>query len=81
MASYNILLYVCIFLVFVEGVVYFGNGSSCPFTDLAKKYGDEKGYVGDMFVPEIIARYTFQVFTSIFSISLFIFLLRVFLNI
>jgi len=60
----NVMLAVSVGLVGLEGVMFFGNGRKCPLTDLAKKYGDPKGYVGDIFLPEWLARRTFSVFTS-----------------
>jgi hypothetical protein len=57
--TYNIWLYFSLALLLIESVVYFGNGQKCPFTDLAKKCGDQKGYVGDVFLPRKVADNTF----------------------
>ena len=46
-------------LVTIEGVVFFGNGMKCPLTGLAQRYGAEKGYVFDTFLPERPAKHTF----------------------
>ena len=71
-ATRNYLLLFCIILVALEGIVFFVNGRECPFTSLAKKYGDEKGYVGDMFVSRRIAESTFKVFGVVFFLSVII---------
>lgn len=61
-----------------EGLVFWGNGMKCPLTALAKQYGDPKGYVGDIFLPEKIAKNTFRIFGTILVIGLLILLLDVF---
>jgi hypothetical protein len=66
----NIKLAVAVGLVALEGVVFFGNGRKCPLTRLAQRYGDPKGYVGDLFCPEWLSRRTFSIFTTIFCIAL-----------
>jgi hypothetical protein len=63
-------LAVAIGLVLLEGAVFFGNGMRCPLTELAQRYGDPKGYVGDTLFPEACTRYTFRVFGSLFAIGL-----------
>jgi hypothetical protein len=72
----NVLLAVSIGLVGLEGAVFFGNGRKCPLTALAKQYGDPKGYVGDVFLPEWLAQRTFSVFTSMFVVGLLLVVLR-----
>jgi len=66
----NVLLVVAIGLVGAEATVFMGNGRKCPLTALARQYGDPKGYVGDLFCPERLARRTFLIFTSLFVIGL-----------
>jgi hypothetical protein len=61
---------ICMVLVFAEAVVFLGNGRKCPLTALAQKYGAEKGYVFDTFIPESLTRYTFPFFTTVLMISL-----------
>lgn len=74
--SYSFWLYISLALLTIEGIVYFGNGRVCPFTDLAKKYGDPKGYVGDVFMPKNIADNTFKIFGTILAIGLVILILN-----
>jgi hypothetical protein len=57
-------------------VVYFGNGRVCPFTDLAKKYGDPRGYVGDIFIPKSIADKTFYIFGALFLLGILLVMLN-----
>ncbi len=72
----NVLLAVSIGLVALEGVVFFGNGRKCPLTVLAQRYGDPKGYVGDIFLPGWLARRTFMIFTSLSVVGLLLVALR-----
>jgi hypothetical protein len=72
----NVLLAASIGIVGVEAAVFLGNGRTCPLTVLAKKYGDPRGYVGDIFLPEWLAERTFSIFTSLFVIGLLIVVLR-----
>ena len=72
----NVLLAVSIGLVSLEAAVFLGNGRKCPLTALAKQYGDPKGYVGDIFLPEWLARRTFAIFTSLFVLGLLLVALR-----
>lgn len=68
--TYNDFLYISLGLIAIEGVVLFINGMECPLTNLAKKHGDPKGYVGDSFLPEeFTQKYTFKVFGFLFAIG------------
>ncbi len=49
----------------------------CPLTALAQHYANPKGYVGDVFLPEWLARRTFLIFTSLSVIGLLLVLVRV----
>ena len=66
----NAQLAVSIGLVSLEGAVFFGNNRKCPLTALAKRYGDPRGYVGDLYCPEWLSRRTFSIFTSLFVLGL-----------
>ena len=54
----------------VEGLVLLLNSGKCPFTGLARKYGDPNGTVTDLFLPEWCARHTFRVSSVIVVIEL-----------
>jgi len=75
--TYNLWLYISLLLLLGESAVYLANGKTCPFTNLAKKYGDDKGYVGDIFMPKKIADNTFYVFGALFLLGIVILLLNV----
>lgn len=66
----GVYLNISLTLVLIEGVVFLANGMKCPLTGLAKKYGAEKGYAFDTFLPEKITKYTFRFFTTILVIAI-----------
>ena len=57
---YGPLLIVALVCIGIEVIVFVASRMKCPLTDLAKKYGAEKGYVFDTFLPESITKYTFR---------------------
>lgn len=63
-------------LLVVESVVYLGNGMRCPLTALAVRYGAEKGYVFDTFLPERATQYTFNFFGTVMVVGLGLLMLR-----
>lgn len=69
-------LWIVILLLGVESVVYVGNGMRCPLTGLAVRYGAEKGYVFDTFLPERATRYTFNFFGTVMAVGITLLLLR-----
>jgi hypothetical protein len=70
------LLWVVLALLVGEAVVFFGNGMKCPLTALAVKYGAEKGYAFDTFLPERVTKYTFRFFGTIMVIGLLLLVMR-----
>lgn len=74
--TYNSWLYVSLSLLVIETIVYFGNGKVCPFTNLAQKYGDKKGYVGDIFMPKSIADKTFNIFGTLFLVGILLLMIN-----
>jgi hypothetical protein len=70
------MLLVALILIGLEVIVFVTSGMKCPLTDLAKKYGAEKGYVFDMFLPEALAKYTFRFFGVLLIIGLILLTLR-----
>ncbi len=75
--TYSDWFYTALGLLVIESLVFALSGMKCPLTSLAKKYGDSKGYVGDLFIPERFAKYTFRVFGTIFLVSIVLLLLNV----
>jgi hypothetical protein len=69
-------LTVTLVLTAIEAVVFVGNGFRCPLTDVARRYGAEKGWAFDTFLPERWTRYTFRVFGGLLVIGLAALLLR-----
>lgn len=76
--TYDTWLYLSLTLLAIEGIVYFGNGQKCPFTDLAQKYGDKKGYVGDIFMPKKVADNTFKFFGTLLAVAIIILIINYF---
>ena len=63
-------------LIGLEVIVFVASGTKCPLTDLAKKYGAEKVYVFDTFLPEALAKYMFRFFGSLLIIGLIVLIFR-----
>ena len=70
------LLLVALLFIGIEVIVFVASGMKCPLTDLAKKYGAEKGYVFDTFLPESLTKYTFRFFGLLLVIGLILLALR-----
>jgi hypothetical protein len=70
------MLIVALVCIGIEVIVFVASGMKCPLTDLAKKYGAEKGYVFDTFLPESITKYTFRFFGLLLVIRLILLALR-----
>ncbi len=75
--TYSGWFYVALSLLIAESLVFALSGMKCPLTSLAKRYGGDKGYVGDLFIPERFSKYTFRVFGTIFLVSIALLLLNV----
>jgi hypothetical protein len=69
-------LWTALALLAVESAVFLGNGRRCPLTALAVRYGAEKGYAFDTFLPERATRYTFRVFGTLMVLGLVLLALR-----
>ena len=63
-------------LLAIETIVFVGNGFKCPLTAMAVRYGAEKGYAFDTFLPERVTRYTFRVFGTLMVLGLALLALR-----
>jgi hypothetical protein len=72
------LLLVALILISIEVIVFVASGMKCPLTDLAKKYGAEKGYAFDTFLPEALTKYTFRFFGVLLVLGLILLALRMF---
>ena len=69
-------LWAALALLGIEVVVFVGSGMKCPLTAVAVRYGAEKGYAFDTFLPERATRYTFRFFGSVMLIGLILLALR-----
>ena len=69
-------LWVAMALLGIEVVVFASSGMKCPLTALAVRYGAEKGYAFDTFLPERATRHTFTFFGSLMLIGLVLLALR-----
>lgn len=68
--TYDRYLVIALSAVFIEGVALLLNHFQCPLTSLAKKYGDEKGSVADIFLPAWCARNIFLISAVLFVVEL-----------
>jgi hypothetical protein len=74
----NMLVWVCVGLVFAEAVILFIFKWKCPFTILGYKYTDNPKTGFDIFLPVWLAKNNKMIFTTIFAVGLVLVLLRVF---
>ena len=75
-AYVGVWLWVSLGLLFIETVVFVGNGLRCPLTALAVRYGATTGHAFDTFLPERATRYTFRFFGSLMVVGLFMLMVR-----
>ncbi len=68
--TYNWILVVALGAIVLEGIILILNRWQCPLTNLAKKYGDEKGTITDIFLPAWLAPYTFIIFGAFFAVGI-----------
>ncbi|HEY82889.1 MAG TPA: hypothetical protein G4O01_06325 [Dehalococcoidia bacterium] len=68
--NYHWTVFLAIGVVLAEGLVLIFNHWECPLTNLARKYGDEKGSVTDMFYPKWFVPHVFRFSTALFVIGL-----------
>ena len=69
-------LWIALGLLAIESAVFVGNGFRCPLTAMAVRYGAEKGYAFDTFLPERATKYTFRVFGTLKVLGLVLLALR-----
>ena len=73
----NVYTWVCMGLVVIEALVLVVFRMHCPLTLMARKYSDSNRHNFDIYLPEVIAKYNKQIFTSIFLVGTFLVLFRV----
>ncbi|MBK7872888.1 MAG: hypothetical protein IPJ74_20565 [Saprospiraceae bacterium] len=73
----NILTWIAVGLVLAEGIVLLVFKMFCPLTLLARRYSDSEKDNFDIYLPNWLAKYNKQIFTTIFVIGLLLVLYRV----
>jgi hypothetical protein len=69
-------VWICIGLVVLEGLVLLVFKKMCPITVVARKYSDSTRDNFDIFLPNWLARYNKEIYTTIFFVSILILLYR-----
>jgi hypothetical protein len=72
----NNLTWICIAIIILEGIVLAIFKMQCPLTVLARKYSHSTKHNFDIYLPNWLARYNKQIFTSIFLVGLISVILR-----
>ena len=72
----DIRVWICIGLVFIEGLVLAMNKLRCPLTNIAERYTDDRRPNFDIYLPLWLAKYNKTIYTAIFGAALVIFLYR-----
>lgn len=73
----NSFTWIAIAMIFGEGLVLLIFKKFCPLTLMARQYSDSDKDNFDIFLPNWLARYNKEIFTTIFVIGLVIVLLRI----
>jgi len=68
----NRLVWFCIGLIFLEGVILFAFKWKCPLTLMAQKYADDTRTGFDIYLPAWLAKNNKIIFTILFLIGLFL---------
>ncbi|MBU1014081.1 MAG: hypothetical protein KKG99_13865 [Bacteroidetes bacterium] len=76
----NLLTWIAIISVFLEALVLLIFKMSCPLTVVARKYSDSQKANFDIYLPNWLARYNKEIFTTIFMIGLLMVLFHTFFN-
>ena len=74
----NLFTWIAVGIIILEGLVLLLFKMSCPLTVLARKYSSSTNHNFDIYLPEWLAKYNKQIFTSIYFIGIIIVLFRVF---
>ncbi len=72
----DIWVWVCIGLVLLEGLVLLLFKWFCPLTLIARRYSDSNKDNFDIFLPNWLAKYNKQIYTSLFVLALLILAFR-----
>ena len=69
-------VWICIGLIVLEGLVLAIYRLRCPLTIVAEKYSDSQKANFDIYLPNWLAKYNKEIYTTIFSIALVILVYR-----
>jgi hypothetical protein len=72
----NTLVWVCIVLILLEGIVLLINRWTCPLTKIARKYTNDRQENFDIYLPVWLAKYNTLIFTIMFVAGLVLVLIR-----
>lgn len=72
----DVWVWVCIALVVLEGLILITFKSICPITLIARKYSDSTKDNFDIYLPNWLAKYNKQIYTSLFVIAVIILIFR-----
>jgi len=72
----SILTWIAVSIIALEGIVLAVFKMSCPLTLLARKYSKSTSDNFDIYLPDWLAKYNKQIFTTIFVVGLIIVFLR-----
>jgi hypothetical protein len=73
-------VWICLGLIVLEGLVLLVFKKMCPVTVVARRYSDSTRDNFDIFLPNWLARYNKEIYTTIVVISVLILLYRLFLQ-
>ena len=73
----GILAWICIGLVFIEGIILLIYNGKCPLTLLGHKYTDNPMVGFDIFLPVWLAKYNKAIFSALFMIGFVLVIWRV----
>ncbi|AKQ47330.1 hypothetical protein TH63_19465 [Rufibacter radiotolerans] len=62
-------VWICVGLVILEGVVLLIFNRFCPITLIARKYSDSQQDNFDIYLPNWLARYNKEIYTTIFLVA------------
>lgn len=73
----NLLTWISIGIIILEGIVLAAFGMYCPLTVWARRYSDSTKDNFDIYLPNWLAKYNKQIFTTVFAIGLIIVIIRI----
>lgn len=76
----DIWVWVCIGLVILEGLILLIFKLFCPITIIARKYSDSRKANFDIYLPNWLAKYNKQIYTSLFMLAIIILFFRLIYN-